>query len=119
MSAALSVRLFLLCLVLAPVLVAIGGLALWQWWKERQRRQEWQEILERAQLYDLLNGRQSSPQRRASAPHSAQASGPVIVQLPAQQQPYPAAGYQATGSNQADAMAGFYPPRGGGWEVVE
>jgi hypothetical protein len=61
MSAAVAVRWFLLALVVLPV---AGGIALafgWQWWKARQKRAKLQDMLERAQLYSLLDGGLQDP----------------------------------------------------------
>jgi hypothetical protein len=83
-SAAVEVRVFLLGLLLLKV---AGGIALafgWQWWKQRQKRAKLQEILEQAQLYNLLDGR---PQRTAPARRLGQGGNVILVggQAPAQQ----------------------------------
>jgi hypothetical protein len=76
-SAAVTVRWFLLALLVLPVAGGIAVVAGWQWWKARQKRAKLQEMLEQAQLYALLDGR--PPQRAVTARRLGQGGGNVIV----------------------------------------
>jgi hypothetical protein len=84
-SAAVTVRWFLLALLVLPVASGIAVVAGWQWWKARQKRAKLQEMLEQAQLYALLDGR--PPQRAVTARRLGQGGNVIVVggQAPAQQ----------------------------------
>jgi hypothetical protein len=84
-SAAVAVRRFLVTLLAIKV---VGGIAValgWQWWKARQKRAKLQEMLEKAQLYALLDGR--PPQRPVTARRLGQGGNVIVVggQAPVQQ----------------------------------
>jgi hypothetical protein len=75
-SAAASVRWFLLGLLLLKV---AGGIAValgWHWWKQRQKRARLQEMLEQVQLYALLDGR---PQGAVTARRLGQGGNVIVV----------------------------------------
>jgi len=77
MSAAGSIILFLILLILGKMLTLAATVAGWLWWKEHRRRERLQETLQQAQLYAALGG-QRLPSRRAP-----QARPLVVIQRPA------------------------------------
>jgi hypothetical protein len=84
-SAAVTVRWFLLGLLVLPVAGGIAVVAGWQWWKARQKRAKLQDLLKRAQLYSLLDGR--PPQRAVTTRRLGQGGNVIVVggQAPVQQ----------------------------------
>jgi hypothetical protein len=75
-SAAVAVRRFLVTLLAIKV---VGGIAValgWHWWKARQKRAKLQDMLERAQLYSLLDGR---PQGAVTARRLGQGGNVIVV----------------------------------------
>ena len=78
MSAAGSIILFLILLILGKVLTLAATVASWLWWKEHRRRERLQETLRQAQLYAALGG-QRLPSRRVAP----QARPFVVIQRPA------------------------------------
>jgi hypothetical protein len=87
--AAVAVRRFLVGLLLVKVLGGIAVALGWHWWKARQKRAKLQDMLERAQLYALLDGR--PPQRPVGARRLGQGGNVIVVggQAPPVQQPAP------------------------------
>ena len=126
MSAGASIRLFLLEVSVALVLVVVGAILARQWWAKRQKRQRWQEAVERAQFYALLNGQGAPRPAQGALPYPDQGMGGPVIVLPGQQyQPQPGITLDAlaqalqAAQGRTDPLAGFLPPdEGGGWEVL-
>ncbi len=84
-SAATSITLFLLAVIVFLGL-AVGGAVLgWQWWKQRQKRQRMEAM---ALVYGAMNGALPAPPRRARA-HLGQGQPGVYVVTGQQPQPEP------------------------------
>ncbi len=83
-SAATSITLFLLAVIVFLGLAAGGSLLGWQWWKQRQKRQRLEAM---ALVYGAMNGALPAP-RRARA-HLGQGQPGVYVVTGQQPQPQP------------------------------
>ena len=94
-SAATSITLFLVILLLVVVLVIAGVAFAWFWWQKRQRREQYANMLQQAQIYALINGQRASTLRLPPAPqmpaHTPLGMGGPVIVMPGQQSPqYPA-----------------------------
>lgn len=87
-SAATSITVFLLAVILSIVLLA-GGVALTlAWWQRYQKRARLEDAVQQAQVYALLNGARLPAGGRSARPAMpAQAGGNVLVFPGGQQAP--------------------------------
>ena len=116
-SAATSIILFLVVVILGMGLLAVGVVALSYWLRQRQKQARLEDALQQAQIYALLGGaRPPAPRRRPPAPSMPAPSGNIIVLPGGGQQPAPAVG-NFTG-RQPTPLAGLLPPDDGEWEVL-
>ena len=69
-SASTTVRRTLVALILMPILLVGGGLALKSWWERRQKRQKLEDALRQAEVYERLQGGspRSQSRRHPSSP---------------------------------------------------
>lgn len=135
-SAATSITLFLVMILLGLALLAAGVVGISCWLKQRQEREKMQRALRQAQIYALLQGARSprTSDGRAGVPGLDQANGNIIVFPGGSQQPAPQLttnDLRAMMSGQPDLpaqtgplashvyrQAGLLPPDAGGWEVM-
>jgi hypothetical protein len=103
LSAAATVTLFLLGVIVLLAMACIGAVLGWQWWRERQKQARFRETLRQAQLHALLGEERLS----ARPSHRLPRSGSVIV----------------IGDRQATSQRGdlpdVVPPEASGWEVIQ
>jgi len=105
-SAATSITLFLVSVILGMGLLAVSVVALSYWLRQRQKRARLEDALQQAQIYALLGGAHPpAPRRRPAAP-SMPAPGGNIVILPGQPSPQHWGGPRGGGGTE------------GGWEVL-
>jgi len=121
MSAATSITLFLMMVILGMALLVGGTVGLSCWLRQRQKRARLEDALQQAQIYALLQGARSPRTfgSRAGTPGLAQAGGNILVFPGSGQQPTPQLmvdDLRAMG--QPDPLAGLLPPDDGGWEVL-
>ncbi len=103
MSAAGSIILFLMLVIIGLVASGVGMVVGYQRWKQRQKREKMRGALEQAQVYSLLlDARPTAPRR----PSPRQAGGNVIV-IPGAPDAAPYAG-----SGNVNSLAGLGPPVG-------
>ena len=114
-SAATSITLFLVLVILGMALLAAVVVGLSCWLRQRQKRARLEDALRQAQIYALLQGaRLPAPQRSATP---AQAGGNILVFPGSGQQPTPqltADDLRAMMSGQPDLLTGLLPPDDGG-----
>ena len=88
-SAATSITLFLVALLLVLVLTAGGAALAWSWWQKQQKHRNTFDLLRQAQLYTLLNGQPSPTLRSPRVPRPQTYNLPTtndpLVVMPAQQ----------------------------------
>jgi hypothetical protein len=122
-SAAQAVVLFLVTTIAVLVLAILGAAAGWQLWKQHQRRQRYEEMLQRAWLYALSNGARLPRSAGREANHQLPQAGGNVIVFPGGGQPH-ASGItlddlaralrEAQGGS--DPLAGLLPPDE--WEVL-
>lgn len=90
-SAAATVRRTLLGLILAPVLLGGGFVALKSWWEQRARTRRFEETLMQARAYRSLQGEPAQPRRRRPSPREEPHTGhgPINILLPGDRTTYP------------------------------
>jgi hypothetical protein len=78
-SASTTVRRTLVALILMPILLVGGRLALKSWWERRQKRQRLEDALRQAEVYERLQGgSMSSSQSRRRPSNLGQERGDSI-----------------------------------------
>lgn len=122
-SAATSITLFLVLVILGIALLAAVVVGLSCWLRQRQEREKMRKILHQAQIYALLSGARSprTSAGRAGVPGLDQASGNIVVFPGSGQQHTPqltADDLRAMMRGQTDPLASLLPPDAGGWKVV-
>lgn len=85
-SAAMSITLFLVAVILTVILLAGGVVAGRHWLQGYREREKIRKALQQARVYALLQGARPPTPRRPSMP--AQAGGNIVI-LPGQQRPQP------------------------------
>ena len=119
-SAATSITLFLVLVILGIALLAAVVVGLSCWLRQCQEREKMHKIFHQAQIYALLSGARSprAGAGRVGVPGLDQASGNIIVFPGSGQQPTPqltAGDLRAMMSGQPDILTKLLPPDGGTW----
>ena len=119
-SAATSITLFLVLVILGIALLAAVVVGLSCWLRQCQEREKMRKILHQAQIYALLSGVRSprTGAGRVGVPGLDQASGNIIVFPGSGQQTAPqltAGDLRAMMSGQPDILTKLLPPDGGTW----
>jgi hypothetical protein len=83
-SASTTVRRTLVALILMPILLVGGGLALKSWWERYRKRQRLEDALRQAEVYDRLQGGSSvrSQARRRSSDLGRERGDSINIVLP-------------------------------------
>jgi len=83
-SASTTVRRTLVALILMPILLVGGGLALKSWWERHRKRQRLEDALRQAEVYDRLQGESSvrSQARRRSSDLDRKRGNSINIVLP-------------------------------------
>ncbi len=103
MSAAGSIILFLMLVIIGLVASGVGMVVGYRRWKRRQRQARLEDTLQQAQVYAALQGTRLPAARR---PVTRQAGGNIVI-VPGALDAAPYAG-----SSNVDSLAGLGPPIG-------